>query len=60
VKLTAHIRLAADGWLKLEVDELPQLEAHARAVREIPDAVRTAAAVLTGKPRQEFEIDLRY
>lgn len=33
MKLTAQIKKAADGWLDLEVMELPDLEAHARTSR---------------------------
>ncbi|MGA8791257.1 MAG: transcriptional regulator [Paenarthrobacter sp.] len=60
MKLTTQIRYAADGWLELEVAELPGLVAHARRVEDIPDAVRAAAAVLTGKPYQEFDVEVRY
>lgn len=56
MKLTPHIVRASDGWLELEVDELPELHAHVRSVNDIPDAVGTAAAALTGKPRQELTL----
>jgi hypothetical protein len=33
MNLPAHIRLAADGWLGLDVEQLPDLDAHARTIR---------------------------
>ncbi|MDR6508104.1 hypothetical protein [Arthrobacter oryzae] len=60
MRLTAHIRLAADGWLELEVEQLPGLQAHARTVGDIPGAVIAAAAALTGKAASEFEVEVRF
>jgi hypothetical protein len=58
--LTAQIKKAADGWLDLQVVELPDLEAHARKVEDIPDVVRDAAARLTGRPGHDFDVEVRY
>lgn len=58
MKLTAQIMKAADGWLDLHVIELPALEAHARKVEEIPGVIKGAAAELTGRPENEFEVEL--
>lgn len=60
MKLTADIRKAADGRLDLHVVELPDLEAHARSVEDIPDAFRDAATQLTGGPRDDFDVDVSY
>ncbi|MFE4542234.1 hypothetical protein [Arthrobacter sp. NPDC056727] len=60
MKLTAQIKNAADGRLDLRVVELPELVAHARKFDDIPDAVRDAAARLTGRPGQDFDVEVRY
>jgi hypothetical protein len=60
MQLTAHIMEANDGWLSLEVDEIPALVVHARSVGEIPEAVRSAAAKLLGRHKEDFEVDLRF
>ncbi|MBT2551552.1 hypothetical protein [Arthrobacter sp. ISL-5] len=60
LKLTAHIRSAADGWLDLSVEELPDLVARARNFEGIPDSVREAAARLTGDPSEEFDVEVRF
>jgi hypothetical protein len=59
MRLTAQITKAADGRLDLRVVELPELEAHARKFDDIPDAVKDAAARLTGRPGQDFEVEIR-
>ncbi|MEV4988430.1 transcriptional regulator [Pseudarthrobacter sp. LMD1-1-1.1] len=58
MKLTARIRSASDGWLALEVIEMPGLEAAAKRFEDIPDAVRAAAAQSTGRPQTEFDVDI--
>ena len=60
MRLNAQIRKATDGRLDLHVVELPDLEAHARKFEDIPDAVRDAAARLTGRPGQDFDVEVRY
>jgi hypothetical protein len=60
VRLTAQIKKAADGWLDLRVVELPELEAHAHKFEDIPGVVRDAAARLTGRPVQDFDVEVRY
>ncbi|GKV73734.1 hypothetical protein NCCP2145_31150 [Pseudarthrobacter sp. NCCP-2145] len=59
MKLTTRIRSAADGWLALEVLELPGLEAYAKAFEDIPQAVQAAAAALTGRPADKFDVDVK-
>jgi hypothetical protein len=58
--LTAKIRKAADGRLDLYVVEMPELVAHARSVEDIPGVVRAAAAILTGRPEDDFEVVVGY
>jgi hypothetical protein len=60
MRLPAQIKKAADRWLDLHVVELPELEAHARKFDDIPDAVRDAEARLSGRPGQDFEVEIRY
>jgi hypothetical protein len=60
LKLTVHILQAIDGRFDLRVFELPELAAQARGVDEIPDAVKDAAARLTGRPKHDSDIEVRY
>lgn len=59
MKLTTRIASADDGWLALDVLELPDLEAYAKGFEDIPQAVQTAAAALTGRPAVEFDVDVK-
>ena len=59
MKLTTRITSAADGWLVLEVLELPDLKASAKGFEDIPEAVRAAAAALTGRPEGTFDVDVQ-
>lgn len=59
MKLTTRIASATDRWLALEVLELPDLKAVARNFDDIPRAVTTAAAALTGRPADEFDVDVK-
>jgi hypothetical protein len=58
--LTAHIKEATDGWLSLNVDEMPTLVIRARNVEEIPEVVKTAAAELLGRDQQDFDVKIRF
>lgn len=60
MRLTARIKEATDGRLTLRVEELPSLVVHARTVMEIPDAVGDAAATLTGRAKEDFEVELHF
>ncbi|MFF2347009.1 hypothetical protein [Pseudarthrobacter sp. NPDC058119] len=60
MKLTAHIKDATDGWFDLRTLELPELQATAHRVEDIPEAVREAAAKITGKPASEFDVEVSY
>jgi hypothetical protein len=59
MKLTAQIKKATDGRLDLRVVELPEIEAQARNFAEIPKAVKDAAARLTGRRDQDFDVEVR-
>lgn len=60
MNLTVKILKVADGLLDLRVVELPELDLSARTIREIPAIVSEAAARLTGRPEQEFDVDVGY
>ncbi|MCA4135298.1 hypothetical protein [Arthrobacter sp. M4] len=60
MKLTGHIKRAADGSLDLEVSELPELVAHAGSFEGISAVISAAAARLTGLPETDFEIEVRF
>lgn len=59
MRLTTRIRSANDGWFALDVLELPELEAYAKAFEDIPDAVRRAAAAATGRDPGEFDVEVK-
>ncbi|MBT2547196.1 hypothetical protein [Arthrobacter sp. ISL-65] len=60
MRLTAQIKKATDGWIDFRVVELPELVAHARKLDDIAGAVRDAAARLTGRQGQDFDVEVRY
>ena len=60
MRLTVKIKQAQDGRMDLQVLELPGLEVSVKRVAEIPDAVRDAAAALTGRSREDFDVELGY
>ena len=59
MELTVRIRSANDGWFALDVLELPELEAYAKAFDDIPDAVRKAAASATGREPSDFNVEVK-
>ncbi len=60
MNLTVKITKAADGLLDLRVVELPELDLSVRTVGEIPGVVSEAAAKLTGRSEQEFDVEVGY
>lgn len=58
--LTVKIRKATDGRLDLQVVEMPELEVAVHKFREIPGAVADAAADLTGRPTDDFQVEVGY
>ena len=58
MRLTARIRSARDGWLALEVLELPELEVVVKSFDDIPDAVSRAAEESLGRPASEFVVEV--
>lgn len=58
MKPTPRVRSASEGWLELDVIELPGLELAAKKFEDIPDAVRAAAATCTGRPDGDFDVDI--
>ncbi|GLU61587.1 hypothetical protein [Paenarthrobacter ureafaciens] len=60
MRLTVKIRKATDGRLDLQVVEMPELEVAVRKFKEIPSAVIEAAASLTGRSQDDFEVEVGY
>lgn len=60
MRLTVRIRKATDGRLDLQVVEMPELEVVVRKFKEIPEAVTDAAADVTGRPKDDFEVEVGY
>ncbi|AOY74350.1 hypothetical protein [Paenarthrobacter sp. YJN-5] len=60
MQLTVRIRLATDGWLDLHVLEFPDLKVYVKRVGEIPAAVSEAAAARTGRPAEDFVVNVGY
>ncbi|GKV74465.1 hypothetical protein [Pseudarthrobacter sp. NCCP-2145] len=58
--LNVYISSAADGYFLLRAVEIPELKVKAKRFDDIPDAVRAAAAAVTGKAPGDFEIALDY
>ncbi|WP_178995358.1 hypothetical protein [Paenarthrobacter nitroguajacolicus] len=60
MRLTVKIKKATDGQMDLHVLELPDLEISVQGVREIPETVKKAAARLTGRPADQFTVEVGY
>ncbi|MEW1812496.1 hypothetical protein AB0284_17540 [Pseudarthrobacter phenanthrenivorans] len=60
MQLNVYISSAADGIFRLKAAELPELTAQARELEDIPAAVRSAAAALTGREPGDFDITIDY
>lgn len=60
MRLTVKIKTAMDGRLDLQVLELPDLAVSAQSVREIPEAVKDAAARLTGSSADYYDVEVGY
>jgi hypothetical protein len=58
--LNVYISSATDGYFLLKAVEIPQLSVTVRGLDDIPRAVRAAAAALTGRAPEDFEISLNY
>ncbi|WP_369745629.1 hypothetical protein [Paenarthrobacter sp. AMU7] len=46
--------------MDLQIQELPDLEVSVQGVREIPETVKAAAARLTGRPADHFDVEVGY
>jgi predicted RNase H-like HicB family nuclease len=60
LQLNVYISSASDGYFLLRAVEIPELTARASTIEDIPAQVRTAAAALTGKAPDDFEVSLDY
>jgi predicted RNase H-like HicB family nuclease len=59
VKLTAVLGVSGD-WYTVEVPEIPGLFTQARELGEVPVMVKDAAALLLGKPAEEFDVEIHW
>ncbi|MFJ4029978.1 hypothetical protein ACIPWF_21780 [Paenarthrobacter sp. NPDC089989] len=60
MRLTVKTRQAKDNKMDLQVVELPELDVQAKKLREVSDVVKDAAAALTRRSREEFDVELGY
>lgn len=60
MQLNVHISSATDGYFLLKAAEIPELTARASKMDGIPGAVLAAAAELTGRPPEDFNINIDY
>lgn len=60
MRLTVRIKQATDGRIDLHVEELPILELFVGRVADIPTVVAEAAAALTGRPKEDFKVEVGY
>jgi len=60
MQLTAYIASANDGYFLVKAKEVPELLARTSSLNDIPDAVREAAARLTGRAAGDFEVIPEY
>ncbi|WP_181405881.1 hypothetical protein [Pseudarthrobacter phenanthrenivorans] len=58
--MNVYISSASDGYFLLKTVEIPELTARAGTIEDMPGAVRAAAAVLTGRAPDDFEVSLDY
>jgi hypothetical protein len=56
LQLNVYIASASDGFYTAKAVQMPELSAHARTLEEIPEAVRSAAAAVTGQPANFFDV----
>lgn len=56
LQLNVYIASASDGFFTVKAAQMPQLSAQARTLADIPDAVRSAAAAITGQPADVFDV----
>lgn len=60
MQLNVYIASASDGFFTVKAMSMPELSAQARTLEEIPDAVRSAAAVVAGQSPEDFEVVLDF
>jgi hypothetical protein len=60
LQLNVYVANAADGFFLFKVVELPELTARAGTIDEIPEAVRVAAAALTGRAPEDFDVQVDF
>lgn len=60
LQLNVYISSAADGIFTVKAVQMQELSAHARTLEDVPGAVRSAAAALTGESPEEFDLVLDF
>ena len=58
--LNVYISSATDGFFLLRSVEIPELTVTARKLDDIPTVVRAAAAAVTGREPDDFDIVVDY
>lgn len=56
MKLNVYISRAEDGILTVKAVQIPELSVQAGTIAEIPDAVRSAAASISGQSPDDFVV----
>lgn len=56
MKLNVYISSAEDGILTVKAVQIPELSVQAGTIAEIPAAVRSAAAAISGHPPDDFVV----
>ncbi|MBT2566948.1 hypothetical protein J7I84_10665 [Arthrobacter sp. ISL-85] len=60
MQLDTYISRASDGLFTAKTMQMPELTAQARTIEEIPHAVRSAAAAISGRPAENFDVILDF
>jgi predicted RNase H-like HicB family nuclease len=60
MQLTAYTSSAGDGYFLIGTKEFPDLVARASSIKDIPEAVRSAAAVITGHDPNDIDVIVGY
>lgn len=56
MQLTAYISSAADGYFLVRTKEVPDLVVRVSIISDLSQAVRSAAASLTGKSENDIDV----
>lgn len=56
MQLKVYVASASDGYFSVKCVLMPELTACAPTIKELPEAVRTAAAAITGPAVEDFDV----